>query len=551
MNENLLRTDTFEISDLISMALSGDLRVPNFQRSFRWKYDDAVKLFDSIFKAYPLGNILLWDRERSGKEDDEFRLGELTIRGNAGSQSNYWIVDGQQRLTTMLNCLSEEGYRSGWKVVYNIEEDKVELANSNSLSSNQVPLYIIFDISKLFDWLQANPDLVLISSKLTEKNKQIRQFRIPVSIVKTNDEKILREIFDRLNNAGKRLTRFEVFNALQPNEINEESLFSTKRLSEDIYRLTTFGEIDEGTLVSCIKVLTNPDYSRDVRSGIEDTSKTGSNKIFIDAKDNVIKAIKFMQNYCNVPHSVFIPYNYTLIILTRFMKYYPEISEEESRSLARWFWKNTLNGPSNGANSAEGRNLAKMINGDKSATAVINDFHSYESSKRREINEFPSAYSFKTNSASGKAMACAYFSLEPYEITIEDEEMHKPITKEKISNYLGSSGKKTLNSLFLPLAFDRNSIDPDLRNTLGARYLTATDENIDKDIDLNSKSQNFDIMIKRHMLSGDFKPEKVDAEYINERNIRINEIFSKVFRDLAGLNGQNISIDPISSLEME
>jgi hypothetical protein len=44
--------------------------------------------------------------------------------------------------------------------------------------------------------------------------KALRDYRIPAYIVKTDDEKVLRIIFKRLNTGGKPLTYTEVFDSL-------------------------------------------------------------------------------------------------------------------------------------------------------------------------------------------------------------------------------------------------------------------------------------------------------------------------------------------------
>ena len=37
------------------------MRVPHFQRSFRWDARDVGLLFDSILRGYPVGSVLLWN----------------------------------------------------------------------------------------------------------------------------------------------------------------------------------------------------------------------------------------------------------------------------------------------------------------------------------------------------------------------------------------------------------------------------------------------------------------------------------------------------------
>ena len=47
-----------------------------------------------------------------------------------------------------------------------------------------------------------------------EITQTIRQFEIPAYEVSQDDPEVLEDIFDRMNNYGKRLTRAEIFSAL-------------------------------------------------------------------------------------------------------------------------------------------------------------------------------------------------------------------------------------------------------------------------------------------------------------------------------------------------
>ena len=41
------------IEDLMRLVLEGRMRVPQFQRAFKWTVHDAIKLLDSIYQGYP------------------------------------------------------------------------------------------------------------------------------------------------------------------------------------------------------------------------------------------------------------------------------------------------------------------------------------------------------------------------------------------------------------------------------------------------------------------------------------------------------------------
>ncbi|UQB80118.1 DUF262 domain-containing protein [Pseudomonas shirazica] len=44
--------------DLVTDAHDGKLKLPAFQRGWRWRTDKVIKLFDSLRQGYPIGALL-------------------------------------------------------------------------------------------------------------------------------------------------------------------------------------------------------------------------------------------------------------------------------------------------------------------------------------------------------------------------------------------------------------------------------------------------------------------------------------------------------------
>ena len=62
------RADSMPIEDVIELASEGRLRMPSFQRSFRWEATDRRALLDSIYRGYPVGTLLLWKNPPNSTE---------------------------------------------------------------------------------------------------------------------------------------------------------------------------------------------------------------------------------------------------------------------------------------------------------------------------------------------------------------------------------------------------------------------------------------------------------------------------------------------------
>ncbi|MBV9141253.1 MAG: DUF262 domain-containing protein [Pseudonocardiales bacterium] len=89
---------TFELDDLVELAWSGRIRVPHFQRSFRWMRHDVIRLFDSVVKRYPVGSLLLWRRPAPAQR---LTLGALQIEAPQVDQA-------------LVPELHRAGGRGGW-----------------------------------------------------------------------------------------------------------------------------------------------------------------------------------------------------------------------------------------------------------------------------------------------------------------------------------------------------------------------------------------------------------------------------------------------------
>ncbi|HQD27136.1 MAG TPA: DUF262 domain-containing protein [Methanoculleus thermophilus] len=92
------KPDHISLDTLITRLKEGRYVIPDFQREFEWDPWDIEALMRSIFLDYYIGSLLLW----RGKRENFEALSCEEIYGYTGdSQSEYIVLDGQQRLTAM------------------------------------------------------------------------------------------------------------------------------------------------------------------------------------------------------------------------------------------------------------------------------------------------------------------------------------------------------------------------------------------------------------------------------------------------------------------
>lgn len=105
VGSKITNAKTFPLEDLVGEVLSGYIRIPDFQRIFRWQWEDVKRLMDSIVRGYPIGSLLLWARPAL---EDTLKIGALEIKAPSLDEAR-WVVDGQQRLTSLANALNDDG----------------------------------------------------------------------------------------------------------------------------------------------------------------------------------------------------------------------------------------------------------------------------------------------------------------------------------------------------------------------------------------------------------------------------------------------------------
>ena len=109
------------IGTLVDMYKRGELRLPEIQRHYVWQGPRVRDLFDSLYRKYPSGSILMWETDESVPTRD-FAI-EQEATAFAGRKL---LLDGQQRLTSLTAVLSGEmvkvrGRKRPIEILFNLD----------------------------------------------------------------------------------------------------------------------------------------------------------------------------------------------------------------------------------------------------------------------------------------------------------------------------------------------------------------------------------------------------------------------------------------------
>jgi hypothetical protein len=337
-----LEADTETVEDLVRLVRRGLVRVPTFQRGLKWESEDVIALFDSVYRGYPIGALLL---RKAPAPASRIQVGPIPIDAPETHEA-LWVVDGQQRLIAFTAGLSRPRPVPGtpedvWVVYFDTETRTFKAPpKSGGVPSTWVPVNELLDASVLSEWVfhWSHGGDAALRTVLFQAGSRVRQYQIPVYIVETDDEQLLREIFYRINNFGRSLEWPEVHDALfgrpgvHPSTLGE--------LAAELQSLG-MGRPEEEQLLSCLIAFRGLDVTRNVSEHYRRDAA-----VFTQAVPDALPAIRgvlsFFRRQAEIPHLRLLPRSIPLVILTRFFGLYPEPKARTLELLTRWTWRTLL-----------------------------------------------------------------------------------------------------------------------------------------------------------------------------------------------------------------
>ncbi len=337
MKVEKIKVDRASLALLMMQMREGLIRVPRFQRDFVWERKKIQELLDSIYKEYPIGTIFLW--EAPSQYNHLLRTVDYLSQPPIDPTRSYsLIVDGQQRLTALyvtVNGLSieDEDYH---KIV-------VDLAPRDPHSIFQ---YREPDNKR---WVSVrdlmNNDFTIYNSLPSDEHKErfARCYQLlsnyPFSVVEVRDMDIEQavEIFERINRAGRRLSRYDLITA----SILDDEFDLRERTSEELVQplqATRFGEIEETSITQALAL--------NIRGRTEsatqmELTKDDVKRVWADTVKGYHQAVEYVRSNLGVRRADFLPYDGMLPILAYYFFHskLPSISGKDREHIDRWFWR--------------------------------------------------------------------------------------------------------------------------------------------------------------------------------------------------------------------
>jgi hypothetical protein len=350
---DLTGSSEFSIPYLLALASEGSLRIPSFQRSFVWDASDVRRLFDSIYRGFPIGTLLLWRKEAP---EGEVSFGPISFHVPYRTDA-LWVVDGQQRIISLFGALTPDlpNRDERFEVYFDLATRRFATLKSGVTRPRAIPVREALETRRLAAWAREHgDDLEVGDFDLADTLVGvIRDYRIRAYVVAEDDEMLLREVFDRVNSAGKPITRAQVFHALFASDTVPGS---PSVVVKELSRLG-FGLLDENRVVQSLLAIRGGDVQRDFH---DEFSEGDDPTDWYDRTEEALtKAIQFLRSE-GIPHIALMPYTLPLPVLAAFFHLHEEPSPWVLRLMARWLWRSWIQGES--GQTATLRRAVRVVN---------------------------------------------------------------------------------------------------------------------------------------------------------------------------------------------
>lgn len=269
---SLYQLHDLRLQDLVRWIDVGKVRLPEFQRSFRWQLAAQRELLDSIQKGFPVGTLLLM--EVDPEVPTPFGARSFDSSAPPRDDLRYLVLDGQQRLSTCYAALMSDltprlfaldlkalfetvGLKSGSPIDFSgllVSRNRPEFLEKLLFNSHLLPLSFLTDKATLRGRLatyreqlaKAPPTANL--SKFVDLHLQsyvdvFFDYAFPCVVLPHDlDMEAVCNVFTKINSTGLRLSAFDLcVSTLFPKGVNLREMLVAARTMDSFKVVDTDG----------------------------------------------------------------------------------------------------------------------------------------------------------------------------------------------------------------------------------------------------------------------------------------------------------------------
>ncbi|MCB8944349.1 MAG: DUF262 domain-containing protein [Ardenticatenaceae bacterium] len=407
-----IKPTDYHIRSYLEDLLQKKYQIPTFQREVVWNRDSVKMLWDSIYRFYPIGSILIWKTDL--KLQNHRSIGGHIITGNGSAESFQYILDGQQRTTSLLTSLyggqieGKEGFDPTLYFDLTVEDvDEIDdqtfrqrflfwddiddrggklTRNTSRTNRYQEGLIVkLSDVLKNFGTVEKK----LVEGKYSDYDDPIRKrlrdirdvldnYRLSFIELKGIEVSEVCQIFERINQAGKPLDIFDIVVAKTFRlDTTTQAGFYLRELISDFRDETAgnFAPIDDLTYLQIVSMIINQELPD---AGILNVTPIYLNRLRTEhieavwegSKKAIQKMFDFFDNHLHLKGPKLIPYRYFYLTVANHFYNNPHPDYD---FLKQYFWYYSFHNEDLLTNTTHMRQQVNLLARAKKPGTVLNE----------------------------------------------------------------------------------------------------------------------------------------------------------------------------------
>ena len=383
----------FNLGDLMRKIKSGEVQLPDFQRSWIWSDEQIKSLLESVIRGFPINSILLLE---CNPADMKFSCRTISGVESVTEKPQQLILDGQQRLTSLFGALfsdkpvkfqkgkdkfyyvdmakaidSVKNFETKDDIIISVNDNKKLKAKGTNwdlstdekeFAAGMFPLNKIFD-GTLFNWILSytnhyanDADKQTLATEFNALVQKIARYEIVEVILERNTPlESVCKIFENVNRGGERLGVFDLLTAIFAMHVDENGnpieLGKDWDKVRDVFKdsdLNILEAVDKSDFITAVTLLVsyrNRSAKKPVSCKGEDILKLAHTD-YLEYRNAVaegfVEAAKFLAEDDNkITTKKYLPYAPQLIpmaVIFAELKLSGKANAASRKKIRQWYW---------------------------------------------------------------------------------------------------------------------------------------------------------------------------------------------------------------------
>ncbi|MGH3783236.1 MAG: GmrSD restriction endonuclease domain-containing protein [Pseudonocardiaceae bacterium] len=337
----------------VQALLNGQLVIPSIQRGYVWQRSQVPYLLDSLYRGYPVGALLVWKTTL----DVPLRTAAITQSTPAYVHPAV-LLDGQQRLTSLAKVVVPDAI-TGSPLDVRFDLRTQDFLNPSAVQRRDqllVPVANALQESPQFVEILRNAGVSPDDTEFDvyyERLKRvhgIRKYAMPIITVDSDDYEEVAEIFARVNQGGRRLSKGDlVYSAIAarwPDGLDTIEAFNSeldkRNFALDREAVLRLMGLMAGVGAHAIKLIAKEMTAERLKDAWAET------------EDALRRVVDFLANDCKIPRSAVLT-SPNIAVVPAYLLHHRkgQLADSEVALLRRWVY--TAMAFSHYSNQVEGK----------------------------------------------------------------------------------------------------------------------------------------------------------------------------------------------------